>query len=201
MKSPMTGVGVNQKREDKATSDSSPDSSFFQTPLYFRNLVEVSPYGFCVVDKNRNILYLNQTGRDICGNNLFNAASEKDKAVIEAAWQRIVLHPEQPVSFRYRIKDTLEEELWIEAIGKNMLSDAAIHAIVMQFRTSTNYIQSPEEEGGLAVKFSQLFNAGIIGIFVSKFDGTFIEANDAFLSLIGYTREELKQGKVQRDIL
>ncbi len=38
-------------------------------------------------------------------------------------------------------------------------------------------------------------------MFVSDLAGTFLDANDAFLDLLGYTRAELLRGNVQRDTL
>lgn len=49
--------------------------------------------------------------------------------------------------------------------------------------------------------FKQIFESGIIGLLFSKFDGTVVEANDAFLNFIGYTRKELQDGFINwRDI-
>jgi PAS domain S-box-containing protein len=36
-------------------------------------------------------------------------------------------------------------------------------------------------------------------VFISDFAGTFLDANNAFLNLLGYTREELQSGKMHRD--
>lgn len=47
----------------------------------------------------------------------------------------------------------------------------------------------------------QLFNSNLIGVFVSDFAGTFLEANDAFLDLLGYSREDLQAGTLQRDAI
>ena len=46
-------------------------------------------------------------------------------------------------------------------------------------------------------RFRRLFDANIIGIAFSDFSGHQIEVNDAFLDLIGYTREDLQAGRVQ----
>ncbi|MFL5625573.1 MAG: PAS domain S-box protein [Ktedonobacteraceae bacterium] len=57
------------------------------------------------------------------------------------------------------------------------------------------------EHKRLEAKFRQLFNSNLIGVFVSDFAGTFLDANDAFLDLLGYTRAELQAGTVLRDAL
>lgn len=53
----------------------------------------------------------------------------------------------------------------------------------------------------LEAKFRQLFDSNLIGVFVSDFAGTFLEANDAFLDLLGYTRAELQARAMQRDAI
>src|SRR5260370_33362722 len=40
-------------------------------------------------------------------------------------------------------------------------------------------------------KIRRLVDANIIGIFIWDFDGRILEANDAFLSMLGYDREDL----------
>src|SRR5260370_27934448 len=57
------------------------------------------------------------------------------------------------------------------------------------------------EHKRLEAKFRRLFDSNLIGVFVSDFAGTFLDANDAFLDLLGYTREELLAGIMQRDAL
>src|SRR5260370_37509029 len=57
------------------------------------------------------------------------------------------------------------------------------------------------EHKRLEAKFRRLFDSNLIGVFVSDFAGTFLDANDAFLDVLGYTREELLAGTMQRDAL
>ena len=47
-------------------------------------------------------------------------------------------------------------------------------------------------------KIRRLVDANIIGIFVSDIQGQVIEANDAFLHMVGYDREDLASGRVNR---
>jgi two-component system, cell cycle sensor histidine kinase and response regulator CckA len=44
------------------------------------------------------------------------------------------------------------------------------------------------------LRFQRLSDAGIIGITVVSTSGTVIEANDTFLAMVGYTREDLRAG-------
>ena len=50
-------------------------------------------------------------------------------------------------------------------------------------------------------RYRHLFDSNLIGVFVSDFAGTFLDANDAFLNLLGYSREELLAETMQRDTL
>jgi PAS domain S-box-containing protein len=45
-------------------------------------------------------------------------------------------------------------------------------------------------------KVRRLVDANIIGIFIWHFDGRILEANDAFLHMIGYDREDLVTGRI-----
>jgi len=47
-------------------------------------------------------------------------------------------------------------------------------------------------------KIRHLVDANIIGIFIWKIEGQVIEANDAFLQMVGYDREDLVSGRVNR---
>ena len=46
-------------------------------------------------------------------------------------------------------------------------------------------------------KIRRLVDANIIGIFIWDVDGRIIEANDAFLRMVGYDREDLVSGRVR----
>ncbi len=66
------------------------------------------------------------------------------------------------------------------------------------------FIQRKRMEEALRVsesRFSRLSQSNIIGITVSHLDGRLLEANDAALQMIGYTREELQAGAIRWDQL
>lgn len=46
------------------------------------------------------------------------------------------------------------------------------------------------------IKFDKLYNSGMIGLWLTGLDGEIVQANDAFLDMLGYTRSELEKGAV-----
>jgi PAS domain S-box-containing protein len=55
------------------------------------------------------------------------------------------------------------------------------------------YLDLADREG----KIRRLVDANIIGIFVADLEGQIVEANDAFLRIVGYDREDLVSGRVR----
>jgi len=47
------------------------------------------------------------------------------------------------------------------------------------------------------VRFKRLFESGVVGILTCDIYGNIHEANDAYLDILGYTREDLELGRVQ----
>lgn len=48
-------------------------------------------------------------------------------------------------------------------------------------------------------KLQRLYESDIIGILIGTYDGQIVDANDAFLQLIGYSRQELTDGSLRWD--
>ncbi len=51
------------------------------------------------------------------------------------------------------------------------------------------------------LRFRRLFDSGVAGVTISDFDGNFKEANDAFLAMLGYTREDMLGGKLNWEVI
>src|SRR5208283_3006245 len=43
-------------------------------------------------------------------------------------------------------------------------------------------------------RFARLFESGIVGILIAEMGGRILEANDAFLRMLGYSRDDLRVG-------
>src|SRR5262245_50939026 len=74
------------------------------------------------------------------------------------------------------------------ALLKVLASQAAI-----SLENSRLYRDVADREG----KIRRLVDANIIGIFIADREGLILEANDAFLSILGYDREDLVSGRVR----
>jgi PAS domain S-box-containing protein len=48
----------------------------------------------------------------------------------------------------------------------------------------------------IEVRVRRLYEANVVGIFFSSLDGAIIDANDAFLTMLGYTNQELASGQL-----
>ena len=50
-------------------------------------------------------------------------------------------------------------------------------------------------------RFRKLVHSSLIGVFVARLDGSILEVNDAFLDIVGYSRQDFEQGRVRWDSL
>jgi PAS domain S-box-containing protein len=74
------------------------------------------------------------------------------------------------------------------AVLKLLASQAAI-----SLENTRLYRDLEEREG----KIQRLVDANIVGIFIWNLDGAIIDANEAFLQMIGYSREDLTSGRLR----
>ena len=85
---------------------------------------------------------------------------------------------------------------WIEVRLTNLLDHAAVGAIVSNVRDITDQKRADEALKVAQQRFSALFESGTIGIIVSDESGAIQEANDTFLVMLGYTREDFTAGRL-----
>src|SRR5262249_917952 len=74
------------------------------------------------------------------------------------------------------------------AVLKLLASEAAIS---LENTRLYGYLREGE------AKIGRLVDANIMGVFIWNFEGEIIEANESFLSMVGYSREELVSGRVR----
>ena len=81
--------------------------------------------------------------------------------------------------------------------------DAQGH-IVHWYGTCTDIHDKKQAEAVLRIseaRYRTLFDSNMIGLALTGFDGHVWEANDAYLHMLGYTREDLARGTVRWDVV
>jgi PAS domain S-box-containing protein len=130
----------------------------------------------------------------------------------EAVWRRIhpadrnrmyeetqeaLLHKrDYKVDFRIVLPDGTIK--YLEAIGHHQFS--ADGELVQVVGTNVDVTERKRAEQALRereAKIRRLVDANIIGIFIWDFDGRILEANDAFLHIVGYDHEDLVAGRIR----
>lgn len=72
-------------------------------------------------------------------------------------------------------------------------------ALVLQDQSTRRTAERALERS--EARFRRLTESGVIGIVLSDTSGNIQEANDAFLSMVGYTREDLRAGRITGESL
>lgn len=86
---------------------------------------------------------------------------------------------------------------------KAPICDADGNTIGIQgmFWDVTRRIEAEEKQRRSDARFRRLVESNIIGVFTATTDGDILEANDKFLSMVGYSREEFERGDIRWDDL
>jgi PAS domain S-box-containing protein len=132
------------------------------------------------------------------------------KPAIERVLQRI--HPDDQAMMRRVLDETSRGEKDFDITHRLLMPDGSekfVHVLSRVLKDATGnlevagalmdvtentrlYRDLAERES----KIRRLVEANIIGVFLGDFDGRILEANDAFLGIVGYDREDLAAGRV-----
>lgn len=82
-------------------------------------------------------------------------------------------------------------------LGLFLLVATLINWLHTEVRTSKQRLEvAMQQLKASEARFKRLAEANIIGVIVADINGAIVEANDAFLTMVGYTQEELLGGRV-----
>ncbi len=125
----------------------------------------------------------------------------------EIRWQidRMVDHERFLLVNWLKSADALEQgKTWLIAAAVVIASVFAGAALALARRETTRRRKATEENVQLQsdleereAKIRRLFDSSLIGIVIFDFEERFIDANDAFLDMMGYDREDLVSGRMR----
>ncbi|GIW94677.1 MAG: hypothetical protein KatS3mg110_2718 [Pirellulaceae bacterium] len=89
------------------------------------------------------------------------------------------------------------EKLYVQVL-KAPARDASGRIVGVQgiFWDVTHRFQLEEARRRSDARFRRLVESNIIGVIIARLDGTVLDANGAFLQMVGYTREDLERGRI-----
>src|SRR5262249_11620445 len=120
--------------------------------------------------------------------------------VLDEAEEALRQKRDHTIEFRIVLPDGTIK--YLEAVGHHVFS--ARGELVEVVGTNVDVTERKRAEQALReseAKIRRLVDANIIGIFIWDFDGPIIEANDAFLRMVGYDRKDLASGRMHwRDL-
>jgi len=208
----LTGLLIEQNQETLIWSSVQDISDRKQaeenlkiSEIRFRNAFDTTAVGMCLVSPLGEFLQVNPA--------LCNLWGYSETELVEMSFQDIT-HPDDLASDlellqqllagkithynlekRYLTKEQaliwgyLSVSLVRNSQGEPLYFVSQIQDITEQKQAEIALQQSEE-------RFSRIFYSSVVGMIFADFQGNIIDANNCFLDMIGYTREELRTGKI-----
>jgi two-component system sensor histidine kinase/response regulator len=180
-----------------------------ETEAVYKSLIESLPL---------NVFRKDPAGRFVDGNQRFCDTIGKPLREIIGKTDADFFPPEQVHKYRrddvhvMETGEALEDiEAYIKQNGEKLhvqvlkapVRDARGQIVGVQgmFWDVTERIRADEAARRSDARFRKLVQSSLIGVMVADLDGRILDANDAFLGTIGYTRDDLVAGRVRWDAL
>ena len=185
------------------------ESALRQTEEMYRSLIESLPINVFRKDAQGHFVFANQRYCDELHKKLDELVGRTDFTFFP---------PELAEKYRRDDQRVMRERLVVEDIEAHHTPDGQrLHVQVMKapatdakgkvigtqtmFWDVTARVEAEEALQRSTSRFKKLFDANIIGIMLADLSGRVLEANDAYLELIGYTRDDLVSGRLRWDKL
>lgn len=193
-----------------------PDKASLKIPdEWYRAMVQTATEGIWLIDAEAHTLYANDRMAAMLGTTVAELVGHTVREfVFPDEWKdhheriRHNLHGiSEAFDTRFRRVDGSEVLVMGSASPLVDSQGRAIGALgmftdVTQRRRIEQALRKSEEALRQSdLRFRRLVESNIVGISISDFTGAIYEANDVFLGMLGYTREELLAGKLRWDAL
>ena len=196
---------TERKRAEEALRQST--EALRRSEAYLAEAQRLSHTGTWVSDGTLTTVYNSEENYRIWGVDPLQGLPSRD-----AMWQRI--HPDDRGRVWEGVQEAVRQKRDYAGEFRIVLPDGTIKyldvtahhrfsargELVEILRTNVDVTEGKRAERALReseAKIRRLVDANIIGIFIWDLDGRIIEANDAFLRMVGYDREDLAAGRMR----
>src|SRR5712691_3624739 len=185
------------------------ESVLWQTVEIYRSLVESLPLNVFRKDEQGRFVFANQRFCGVMRKRLDELVGRTDHDFYPAALADKYREDDLKVIREKRVFEDIEDHTTPDGrrihvqVMKAPVTDGTGRVVGTQsmFWDVTQRVEAEEALQRSNARFRRLFDANIIGIILAELSGRILEANDAFLSLLGYSRDDLKTGRLRWDCL
>lgn len=158
-----------------------------------------------ILDNNFKHMYINKkaysnvlgyTEKEVLGKLVSNFTHPEDIKRVSKATKRGLLKGE--MLEEYRIKHKKGHYIWVESKGSFIKENQNIIGVIFISRDITDKKEAEQRLKKSESKYRTLFESSTDGIYSTNIEGKFIEFNNAFLNMLGYSEEELLTKNVRQ---
>ncbi|MCQ2250941.1 MAG: PAS domain S-box protein [Bacteroidales bacterium] len=131
----------------------------------------------------------------IVGKSAIEKFDEVSRAKFHEVFKQLVAHPETPVTFEYQFQKSQDEQLWLEATGRNLLSNAAIQGIIFNTRDIT-VRKIAEKAQRMSGQMQALSENSLDAILRLSPEGKFFYVNPVAEEYTGKTKADMLQKSI-----
>jgi PAS domain S-box-containing protein len=131
----------------------------------------------------------------IKGKSAIEKFDENSRNKFHEVFKQLLAHPESPVTFEYQFRKPDDELLWLEATGRNLLSNAAIQGIIFNTRDIT-VRKIAEKAQRMSGEMQALSENSLDAILRLSPDGRFFYVNPVGQQIVGLKKDDILQKQI-----
>jgi len=132
------------------------------------------------------------TPKELAGRNVFELIHSADLQGAREVFTQLLREPGKVLAGHFRFHHKNGSWRWVQVVGKNLLADPSVGAVVINYRDITESKRANDELAASEERFRKAFNASPEPMTISRWpEGPYFDCNESFLRITGYRREEV----------
>jgi two-component system cell cycle sensor histidine kinase/response regulator CckA len=169
-----------------------------------QTLVENAPAGFVLLDIMGHATFattaitqlMGYEMQEVIGLDMFTLIHPDDVKHPLEQFAEVICTPLAKCASEFRVLHKDGSWRWMEARAQNFLDDPSMQAVACNLWDISARKEAEAALRESESRFRRIMDSNMVGIFFWHTDGSIIDANDRFLEMTGYSRADLKEGKI-----